>query len=245
MTYIKTITWSQSELYELLCWRFVFCVLLTQWDLGVSCMMAFLSQVFLVCFGHCKNTNSAKGTVSNTHPYTLYTASAVLMCNTDRNHLKSYSEKLVSLCWYTVTHYLHCEIFEGYLFSQIIRVKRPYISSSFMTWVASNGVKGGGWQLARVSVYSSARWTSCCCASYCRAALRQRLSETGGRRRKAELLEKVHQSRQSILVWSCIISKNMTWITCESDSEITDFLWKKQKKCLSVVSLTNGRHWNW
>lgn len=191
--------------------------------------MVFLSQVFPACFGQCKNTNFAKGTVSNTHPCTPYTASAVLICNTDRNHFKSYSEKWVSLCWFTVKHYLHCEIFEGYLFSRIIRVKRQSLSSSFMTWVASNEVKGGGLQLARVNVCSSARWTSCCRASCCRAALHQRPSETGGRRRKDELSEKVQQNGQSSLVRSCIVSKNVTWITCVSDSEMRDFLWKREE----------------
>lgn len=50
-------------------------------------------------------------------------------------------------------------------------------------------------QLARVSVYSSVRLTSCCCASWRRAALHQRLLETAGGRRIV----------RSIQVLSCVI----------------------------------------
>lgn len=70
-------------------------------------------------------------------------------------------------------------IFEGYLFKQL------YLSLS------SNKVKkSGGRQLARLYIYSSMRWTSCCCASWCRAALHQHLLETGGRGRMEQLLLK-------------------------------------------------------
>ncbi len=48
------------------------------------------------------------------------------------------------------------------------------------------------WRLSSwLYVYSSVRWTSCCCASWCTAALHQRLLEANWKNYLAELLGEV------------------------------------------------------
>lgn len=119
----------------------------------VISVMVFLSQVSLE-------------PVSNTVTCSLY-ASALLTCDVERKHnmqISTFVDVVSSII------------------SEICEPEMMVIHPPRLEWLPTRS-KVKSEQLASVSVCSSARWTSCCCASWCREALHRRLLETAERRR--------------------------------------------------------------
>lgn len=155
------------------------------------------------------NTQIATEPVSNTHKWSAYTVAAVSLISQRpavTNSLLHHTNDCA--IWRSgAIRYLHCEICEGYLFSQIIKVKWGYSASALEPPPMREKVEAA--QLATVNVCSSARWTSCCSASCCRGERHRRLLGTEGEKWSDE----AHQSITALLARSPHLPVSRTWQT--------------------------------
>lgn len=92
-----------------------------------------------------------------------------------------------------------------------------------------------------VYVYSSVRWTSCCCVSWCRAAQHRRLLETG-ERRKEEFLGGINiEKHQMVQKIKCYMDHPvhlliMYFLTFSKDDEQTVFNWCTMLRVNELIS---------
>lgn len=199
-------------------------------------------------WGVLTNTQTATEPVSNTHKRSAYTVAAVSLIKSPavtRSLLRHTNDCAI---WRSgAIRYLHCEICEGYLFSQMIKVKWGHSASALEPPPVREKVEAA--QLATAYVCSSARWTSCCSASCCRAERHRRLLGTEGEKWSDD----AHQSITALLARSPHLPVSRTWRTFSEKKkstsrvsergDLTGWMWDHEavKKTLPGLTLVK---WN-